>query len=142
MASEKQARTVSAELGYIGRLLRKRFDTRAKSLCLTRAQWHVIHVAHFHPGLTQREIAEKVEVGSVAAGRLIDRLEQAGWIERRRDPHDRRAHRVYMADDSAQRYSKLAALAQKEEERALSGMSKDAVKTLRRLLEKIIENLE
>ncbi len=80
----------------LSRLLRLRFDQRAQGLGLTRAQWQTIACVRRRPGATQREIAALLEVGEVTVGRSIDKLVEAGWVERRPDPADRRAHRIWL----------------------------------------------
>src|SRR5207302_9486649 len=75
----------------IARLMRKRFDQRARNLNLTRAQWQVVaHLAR-HEGINQAGLAEIIEIEPITLGRLIDRMEEAGWVERRPNPSDRRA---------------------------------------------------
>src|ERR1700722_9689780 len=80
----------------IARLMRKRFDQRARSLGLTRAQWQVLaHLAR-HEGINQAGLAEILEIEAITVGRLVDRMEEAGWVERRAHPSDRRARLLYM----------------------------------------------
>jgi len=77
----------------IARLLRKRFDHSAATLGLSRAQWQVLAHLHRHEGINQSGLAEILEIKGVTLGRLVDRLEAAGWVERRADASDRRARR-------------------------------------------------
>src|SRR5207237_4472081 len=80
----------------IARLIRKRFDQRARGLGLTRAQWQVLaHLAR-HEGINQAGLAEILEIEPITLGRLIDRMEEAGWVERRQHPSDRRARQLYL----------------------------------------------
>ena len=87
-------------IGYlvtdVARLMRTVFDRRVRRLGLTRAQWLVLTRLHRRPGLNQSELADHLEIEKASAGRLIDRLELKGWIERRPDPHDRRVNRVHL----------------------------------------------
>src|SRR5258705_12803842 len=72
----------------IARLMRKRFDQRARSLNLTRAQWQVLaHLAR-HEGINQAGLAEILEIEPITLGRLIDRMAEAGWARRRSHPSD------------------------------------------------------
>ena len=80
----------------LSRMLRLRFDRRVVPLGLTRAQWQTIACVRRRPGATQREVAGLLEVGEVTVGRSIDKLVEAGWVERRADPADRRAHRIWL----------------------------------------------
>jgi MarR family transcriptional regulator, transcriptional regulator for hemolysin len=139
---EKLERTIATRIGYISRLLRTRFDLRARSFNLTRAQWQTIATIRFHGGATQREIAEKLEVGSVTIGRIVERLEQAGWIERRPDPADRRAYRLHMDPRSQPMLEQLTVLGEDEERIALEGISAEERHLLIVALDRIISNLE
>lgn len=79
-------------------LLRKHFDRRATRFGLTRAQWRAIRCLHGRAGIRQNELAEFLEMGPIAVGRLVDRLASAGFVERRRDPEDRRCWRLHATD--------------------------------------------
>jgi MarR family transcriptional regulator for hemolysin len=80
----------------VTRLLRKIFDRRAVRFGLTRAQWRALKRISYSEGLRQAELAEQLELEPIAIGRVIDRLENAGFVERRADPTDRRAWRLYL----------------------------------------------
>lgn len=88
------------EIGFVisdvARLLRTLFERRARRLGLTRAQWLAINRLYRHPGATQSELAEMLEVEKATAGRLVDRLERKGWVERRADDADRRVNRLHL----------------------------------------------
>ena len=80
----------------VGRLMRTDFDRRAARFGLTRAQWRAVKRLHREEGLRQRELAELLEIEPIALGRVLDRLEKSGFVERRADPSDRRAWRLYL----------------------------------------------
>ena len=80
----------------ITRMLRKHFDRRAVRFELTRAQWRALKRISYSEGLRQAELAEQLEMEPIAIGRVIDRLEKAGYVERRADPSDRRAWRLHL----------------------------------------------
>lgn len=80
----------------VTRLLRKRFDRRAASFNLTRSQWRALRRLQHREGLRQAELAELLEMEPIAVGRVIDRLQKAGFVQRRADPADRRAWRLYL----------------------------------------------
>lgn len=83
------------------RLLRKVFDRRMESLGVTRSQWQVlVHLVH-QEGISQSELAERLEIEQPSLVRLLHRLEKSGLIERRTDEHDRRVKRVFLAEGSA-----------------------------------------
>jgi len=80
----------------LARQLRTEADRRFASLCLTRAQWVTLFWLQRRPGLSQKELAELLEVEPISAGRLIDRLEARGLVERRQDAADRRIWRLHL----------------------------------------------
>lgn len=80
----------------VARLLRTRFDQRARSKGMTRAQWVILVRVSATPGLSQNELASILEVEPISVGRLIDRLEARGLVERRPDPNDRRIWRLHL----------------------------------------------
>ncbi|MBA4763422.1 MarR family winged helix-turn-helix transcriptional regulator [Sphingomonas sp.] len=82
----------------VSRLLRKRFDDRARLIGVTRQQWRTLSVLKRHEGSNQGTLAELLEVEPITLGRMIDRLEEAGWVERRRDPGDRRVWRIHLTE--------------------------------------------
>lgn len=83
-------------LSDVARLLRTEADRRARIHGLTRAQWVILHRVQNAPGLSQRELAEFLEVEPITVGRLVDRLEARGVVERRPDPDDRRIWRLHL----------------------------------------------
>src|SRR6202171_4608396 len=82
----------------IARLMRQRFDQRARSLNLTRAQWQVLAHLQRHEGINQSGLAEILEIEPITIARLLDRMEEAGLVERRADPADRRARRLFLTE--------------------------------------------
>ncbi len=80
----------------VARMLRTRFDQFARTLGLTRAQAIILSRLSRQPGLSQNEMAAICEVEPITVGRLIDRLEGRGLVERRADPSDRRIRRLHL----------------------------------------------
>lgn len=111
-------------LNDVSRLMRQRFDERARGLGLTRAQWRVLGHLRRYEGINQGSLAEILEVETVTLGRHIDRLEDAGWVERRRDPADRRVWRLHLAEKSRPMIDRLTDLSTEVREFALGGLSK------------------
>jgi MarR family transcriptional regulator for hemolysin len=87
-------------LGDVTLLFRKHFDRRAVKFGLTRAQWRATKMLYHREGLRQTELAEFLEMEPIAVGRVIDRLQAAGFVERRPDPKDRRAWRLYTTEQA------------------------------------------
>jgi MarR family transcriptional regulator for hemolysin len=80
----------------VGRRLRVDADKRARAEGMTRAQWGILLWLDRQPGITQKELAELLEVEPISVARLIDRLETRGMVERRPDPRDRRIWRLHL----------------------------------------------
>lgn len=98
MDADPLDRNLEFLINDVARLLRREFGRRITDLDLTRSQWWVmVHLIRFD-GFNQTQLAEELEIGKVALGGLLDRLEARGWIERRPDPDDRRAKRVFLTD--------------------------------------------
>ena len=98
------ANTEGISFGYllndVTLLFRKHFDRRAVKFGLTRAPWGATKMLYHREGLRQTELAEWLEMEPIAVGRVIDRLQAAGFVERRADPRDRRAWRLYITEQA------------------------------------------
>ena len=80
----------------VARLIRTLADARARVHGMTRAQWMILVRLERQPGMSQNELAALIEVEPITVGRLIDRLEARGMVERRPDPADRRIWRLHV----------------------------------------------
>jgi MarR family transcriptional regulator for hemolysin len=80
----------------VARLMRTRFDQAARAFGMTRAQWVILARLNRQAGISQNELATICEVEPITVGRLVDRLEARGMVERRADPHDRRIRRLHL----------------------------------------------
>lgn len=94
MTSEKD--TVGFLIHDVGRLIRYRFDNRARTLGVTRPQSRLLFLLNRAPGENQAKLADLLEVERITLCRMIDRLEEASLVERRPDPMDRRAWRIFL----------------------------------------------
>jgi len=89
-------RQLVAQLVESSRFLRNYIDHRAKSRGTTRAQWIVLFRLRQQEGMSQVDLAEVLELQPISLVRLLDRLVQHGLLERRNDPRDRRANRLFL----------------------------------------------
>jgi DNA-binding MarR family transcriptional regulator len=117
-------RSLGFLLGDVSRLIRKRFDMRARELGLTRAQWRVLARLRRREGINQRDLAEILEIENITLTRHIDRLEDKGLVERRRDPADRRAWNLYLNEKVQPVLDRMRELSEMTRAEALSGISK------------------
>lgn len=138
----KSLASLSYRVSLIARTQRTRFDQRAQSIGITLSQWRAIFAISVDEGTSQRRIAEKIEIGDVAAGRLVDRLVDNGWVERRADPTDRRTHRLYLTPAARPLLARLAALGKDEEALALEGIDPRDAEIVFAVLDRVIANLE
>ncbi|MGH7073859.1 MAG: MarR family winged helix-turn-helix transcriptional regulator [Stellaceae bacterium] len=125
----------------IARLMRKRFDARARAFGLTRAQWQALVVLRHHEGINQAALAEALDLEPITVGRLIDRMEEAGCVERRADAADRRVHRLYISERTGPMMSQLEKVAQTLQEEFFYGLSTVDRDELLDLLVRIRANL-
>jgi MarR family transcriptional regulator, transcriptional regulator for hemolysin len=121
------ARELGFALHDTARLLRTYSDQRARELNTTRAQWAVLARLQRCEGVKQSELAEALDIAPITLGRLIDKLAAAGLVERRNDPTDRRAHRLYLTEKAAPALGALGALAEDVMGRALSGLDQASI---------------
>lgn len=133
--------TLGFLLGDVARLMRKRFDERARSIGATRAQWRTLKVLARHPGINQGRLAELLEVEPITACRMIDRLEESALVERRRDPADRRAWRIHLTDKADPILTQLKKMGGEMIEEALDGLDLAQRDQLFAALDRIRANL-
>jgi len=128
-------------LGELQRLVRAYADRQAARYGITRAQWAVLAKVERFEGMKQTELAEQMEMQPITLTRLIDRLCDAGWIERRSDDTDRRVNRLYLRKAAKPLLAKLAGLKAELTETALEGISASDANRLLSQLETIKENV-
>lgn len=134
-------RRVGTVLAQVARLMRRAFDERAREIGVTRPQWQVLSVLLRHEGIKQGGLAEILEVEPITAGRMIDRMQDAGLVERHADPADRRAWRLYLSQRGREIIERLQPLARETSDAALSGLSEEEKAELLQILERMLENL-
>jgi DNA-binding MarR family transcriptional regulator len=127
-----------AAFGYtvadITRLFRRVFDRRAAHLGLTRAQWRALSRIERAEGLTQAQLAEDIDLEPIAVGRVIDRLVQADFVERRADPDDRRCWRLHLAPKSSEVMAKMKRIASTLREDVLADVDSEEFTRAMRVL--------
>ncbi len=99
-----------AQLVESSRLLRNHIEHRAKGRGTTRAQWIVLFRLRQQEGLSQVDLADVLELQPISLVRLLDRLVEHGLLERRHDPRDRRANRLYLTASGRQLVDDLDSL--------------------------------
>ena len=128
-------------LSDTSRLLRRRFDERARTHGATRAQWKALLGISQQEGINQGSLADILEVEPITLCRLIDRMEESGLVERRRDPNDRRAWQLFLTDKAHPVIDLLRETGMELTAQALRGISDESITHLSEVLNRIRENL-
>jgi MarR family transcriptional regulator for hemolysin len=128
-------------LGELFRLIRVYADKEAARYGITRAQWAVLAKVERSEGMKQTELAEQMEMQPITLTRLIDKLCDNGWIERRGDDNDRRVNRLYLRKAARPLLAKLADLRSELTATALEGINPTDAHRLLAQLESIKENV-
>ncbi len=125
----------------IARLYRRRFDERTRSFGITGPQMRALVQIMRFPGINQGALADRLDVEPITTCRMVDRLVQADLVERRRDPHDRRAWRLYLTSTAEPIAEKLQAIGQGLLNESLEGIDKAAQDAVMAALGRIRDNL-
>ena len=123
------------------RHLRKRFEQLGSAYGLSAAQWRLLVTVKHGEGVPQARLAEILEVEPISVSRLADRMEEAGWIERRTDPADRRVRTIHGTAKSTKLFETLKSVAAEVYDEAFAGMSAAERKAVMSGLKTIIANL-
>ena len=125
---------IGVVISDVARLLRTEFDRRVRKLGITRSQWLVLTRLHGNPGASHSELADMLEVEKPTAGRMIDRLEANGWVERRSEKDDRRIKRVYLTAEAERVHKRIWRVAETTVEDALADLTAEEGRQLMSLL--------
>lgn len=128
-------------LNDVARLLRTYADHRAAQYGMTRAQWAVLVRLDLSEGLNQSELAETLDLQPITLTRLLDKLCDSGLIERRADPADRRAKRLFLTPAARPLLKQLAALGEETMNSATEGLSQDDIERMVSELVTVKDNL-
>lgn len=127
----------------VSRLRRVVVDRALKPLGITRSQWWVLAFLSRRDGMTQTALAADLDLTKVAIGGLLDRMEAAGFVERRADQSDGRARRVYLTRAGAKMVTAIRDSVESIELEILSRVPEDALnqaaETLRALKDTLLE---
>lgn len=135
------SQSVAALIGDLSRLMRRSFNRYVRATGLTYPQWRAIIWLNKEQGINQAALAERMDIQPISLARLIDRMEAAGWVERRPDPHDRRAVQLFLTDKVQPILEEIREARGDFEEDVLAGITAAEQDQLRQLLGKIRMNL-
>jgi Transcriptional regulators len=139
--TKRPAESLGFMLHDVARMMRWEFDRRAAELGLTRAQWQVLAHLRRVDGAQQKELAELMDITPITLTGLLDRLERDGWVERRADPSDRRAKRIYLTKKVEPVIKTIQKLGAEVRQQALAGLSEAEQTQLMELLQRMRSNL-
>jgi len=122
--------------------LRNYIDHRAKARGTTRAQWIVLFRLRQQEGLSQVDLADVLELQPISLVRLLDRLVEHGLLERRHDPKDRRANRLFLTASGRQLVDDLDSLRDAIATDVLHDMPQDSIQTSLATLREIKERIK
>ncbi|MGB6117133.1 MAG: MarR family transcriptional regulator [Mesorhizobium sp.] len=123
------------------RLMRRYFDMRASAHGLSSAQWRLLVRVAKEPGIAQARLAELLEIEPISVSRLVDRMTDGGWIERRLDPADRRVRQIFPTDLAMATFGEAKAVAAEVFEMAMTGLDRSERAALMHGLKTVIKNL-
>ncbi len=123
------------------RLYSRNFERHASGLGLTLSQCRVLAHLSRSEGLSQARLAECTETDPMTLVRVLDRMEQEHWIERRPDPSDRRAYRIYLMAGAKPVLARIGEISQQTRLDATAGMSDEETAQLLTLLQRMQSNL-
>jgi MarR family transcriptional regulator for hemolysin len=141
MPSQPIKREIAFTIMDVARLLKTYADQRARQFGISRAQWAVLIRIDRHEGLKQSELADMLDLQPISLTRLLDRLADSGLIERRADPNDRRANRLYLKPDAKPLLGRLAELGADLMETVLEGLSDTSIERMLKELGLVKDNL-
>ncbi len=129
------------EINETARAVRRLFDQRASTIGVTRSQWRVLARLKREPGLKQVELAERLDMEPITLCRIVDRLEEAGLVERKTDPTDRRAWLLELTAKADPVVKQLRGLARDIAGEAMNGIEQQELRVLQGRLASIRNNV-
>lgn len=148
-----ESKNTSAETGRVdidrvgfllhdaSRLLRRNFQKNAERYGMSSSQWRLLMRVFKEEGINQARLADILEIEPISVSRLIDRMEVAGWIERRTHPSDRRVRSIVLTERSRQIFGEMRTIAGQVFEKALTGLNDQQRRIILGGLQTIIDNL-
>src|SRR6266436_4058440 len=138
---EQNAPTLGFLLHEVARLLKRRFERHARGSGLTRSQWQVLAYLSLHEGINQSGLAELLEIEPITLGRIVDKLQILGLVERRPDPSDRRVWLLHLTPAARPKLAQLHRLGEITRGEALAGVSESDTERLLKTLQALKANL-
>jgi len=135
------AKALALVMHDVSRLLRRRVDKAAQTLGLTSAQWRVLAFVSRCEGSNQASMADHMDMEPITLSRHLDRMQAAGMIERRPDPNDRRAHRLFLTETGRTLMDGFRAVTSDVMDDFVEGISEEELATTIDILARMRANL-
>jgi len=133
--------TLAFLLHDVARLLKKRLEQNSGGSGLTRSQWQILAYLAQNEGINQKGLAELLEIEPITLGRIVDKLETLGLIERRPHPTDRRTWLLHLVEAARPKLIQIREFGDITHREALAGVSEDDGRRLLKTLEAMKANL-
>ena len=133
--------TLAFLLHDVARLLKKRLEQNSRESGLTRSQWQILAYLAQNEGINQKGLAELLEIEPITLGRIVDKLETLGLIERNPHPTDRRTWLLHLVEAARPKLEQIRELGDVTHREALAGVSEDDRQHLLKTLQALKENL-
>jgi MarR family transcriptional regulator, transcriptional regulator for hemolysin len=133
--------TLAFLLHDVARLLKKRLEQNSRGSGLTRSQWQILAYLAGNEGINQKGLAELLEIEPITLGRIVDKLETLGLVERHPHPTDRRTWLLHLVESARPKLEQIRELGDVTHREALAGVSEDDRQHLLKTLQALKENL-
>ncbi len=118
------------------------FGRRLKDTGVTRVQWIAIYYIHRYEGIAQKDLAEKMHVAESSVGRLIDRLERDGYVERVRSQEDRRVVTLELLPEGKKLIQELLPIGETFNNDLIAGIDENDLMAYERVLAQMLQNID
>jgi DNA-binding MarR family transcriptional regulator len=129
------------DLGYTARLIQRKLFENLEELGLYHGQQQLLSYLHHHDGSRQRDIGEWLDIRPATLTKMVNRMEKAGFLERKRDPQDKRSMHVYLTKKASDTMRILKHDMKTQEQMALQDFSSDERDCLKDMLARLRENM-
>lgn len=133
--------TLGFALHDSARLMRKRFEQRARHVGLTRSQWQVLAMLSTHEGIHQKGLADLLELESITLVRLLDKMAERGLVERRRHPTDRRLSLLFLTEQAHPLLQLMRDMGRVTRQEATHGFTAEEEQLLLQMMKRMRSNL-
>lgn len=133
--------TLGFALHDSARLMRKRFEQRARHVGLTRSQWQVLAMLSTHEGIHQKGLADLLELESITLVRLLDKMVERGLVERRRHPTDRRLSLLFLTEQAHPLLQLMRDMGKSTRQEATRGFTEEEEQLMLQMMKRMRANL-